>query len=302
MFSRRSAVLLAAIVAAGVALSAQTSKPPQTRQLRANGTDLSYVEQGTGAPVVFVHGAVSDLRFWEPQREAFAKRHRFIAYSYRYHGPSPWPDEGKQYSAATHATDLAAFIDGLKAGPVHLVGMSYGGLLAAIVATKQPQLIRSLTLAEPALFGILADQPEGKAALDSWNRGAAPIVAAMQKGDAVGATKLLNAFVNAEPVENFDKQPAALRQMLLDNARTLPLLFAGPPEAVTREALSALKLPTLIVRGERTPEIFVKTNEVLGRAIAGSRQVVVPRAAHPMSYQNPARFNRVVLEFVDRQR
>jgi pimeloyl-ACP methyl ester carboxylesterase len=294
--------LLLTIIAATVTVAAQTSKPSQTRQLRANGTDLSYVEQGSGTPVVFVHGAVGDLRFWEPQREAFARRHRFIAYTYRYHGPAAWPDEGKQYSAATHAADLAAFIEGLKAGPVHLVGLSYGGLLAAIVATRQPQLVRSLTLAEPALFGVLSDLPEGKPALESWNQGAAPIVAAVQKGDVVSATKLLVAFVNAEPVENFDKLPAALRQLLLDNARTLPLLFAGPPEAVTREALGAVKIPTLLVRGERTPQIFAKTNEVVARAISGSREVVVSNAAHTMSYQNPAGFNQAVLAFVDRSR
>ena len=41
-------------------------------QLRVNGGDLSYIEQGTGAPVVFVHGAWMGLRYWEPQRQAIA--------------------------------------------------------------------------------------------------------------------------------------------------------------------------------------------------------------------------------------
>lgn len=90
-----------------------------------NGVDLSYIEQGTGAPVVFVHGAFSDSRFWEPQWEAVAGQYRFIAYDYRYHGTAPWPDDGEHYSAATHAADLAAFIRGLNAG---------GALLADIPA------------------------------------------------------------------------------------------------------------------------------------------------------------------------
>jgi pimeloyl-ACP methyl ester carboxylesterase len=297
MLTRRATGLAFAVLASVAALAAQ-SGAPQTRQLRANGVQLSYVEQGTGAPVVFVHGAVADLRFWEPQRETFAKAYRFIAYTYRYHGTAPWADEGAQYSQATHVADLAAFIEALDAGPVHLVGLSYGGGLAAHVAMRKPQLIKTLTLAEPALFEVLAELPEGKEALDSWNKGAAPIGAALQKGDAVEATKVLATFVEGEPVEMFDKLPPPLREMLLDNARTLPLLFAGRPEPVTREAVAAIKLPTLIVRGERTPLIFAKTNEVVARAITGSREVVVPNATHVMSYENPMAFNQAVLAFL----
>lgn len=293
-------VLLAIVLAisGGAILPAQTSKPPQTRQIRANGADLSYVEQGAGVPVVFVHGAVADLRFWEPQREAFAKGHRFIAYTFRYHGTAPWVEGGKPYSATIHAADLAAFISGLKAGPVHLVGLSYGGLLAAMVATKEPQLVRTLTLAEPAIFGLLASTPEAKPAMDAWGKGAGPMIAALKAGDTMGATRQLIALVNGGPPDAFDKLPPALRQMVTDNARTLPLLFGAEPATVECEALGTIKVPTLVVRGERTPEFFSKTNELVGRCVAGSRLAVIPSAAHTMSYENPSGFNRTVLEFV----
>jgi pimeloyl-ACP methyl ester carboxylesterase len=79
-------------------------------QLRVNGVDLSYIEQGAGSPVVFVHGAWMDLRYWEPQRHAMATQYRFMAYSLRYHGTPPCPDEGQHYSVATHVADLVAFI------------------------------------------------------------------------------------------------------------------------------------------------------------------------------------------------
>jgi pimeloyl-ACP methyl ester carboxylesterase len=295
---RSLGTLLVLVWAAAHALEAQSA--PQTRQLRANGTELSYVEQGTGAPIVFVHGAVADLRFWEPQRDAVAKQNRFVAYTFRYHGAAPWTDEGKQYSAATHAADLGAFIGALKSGPVHLVGLSYGGLLAALVAVKQPELIRTLTLAEPAVFSILADLPEGKPALESWMKGAAPIYEALKKGDNIQATKLLSGLVNGEPPENFEKLPPALRQMLLDNARTLPLLFAAPPESVTCDALRTIKAPTLVIRGANTPLIFSKTNEVVARCIPGSESIAIPAASHVMSQQNPQGFNRMVLDFIRR--
>jgi pimeloyl-ACP methyl ester carboxylesterase len=173
---------LALAATGGLALLAAQTAPP-IRQLRANDVALSYVEQGSGAPVVFVHGAVVDLRFWEPQRQAIGRRHRFIAYTYRYHGVAPWPDDGKQYAPATHAADLAAFITGLKAGPVHLVGLSYGGMLATLIATERPQLVRTLTLAEPALFSLLAEAPETKPVLDAWSKAIAPVAEAAQAGD-----------------------------------------------------------------------------------------------------------------------
>jgi len=111
-----------------------------------NGVDLSYIDDGVGTPVVFVHGAWMDLRYWEPQREGVAAHHRFAAYTLRYHGTAPWPDDGKNYSAATHAADLAAFIHQLNAGPVHLVGLSMGGRLATMVALEHSDLLRSLTV------------------------------------------------------------------------------------------------------------------------------------------------------------
>ncbi len=118
------------------------------RQLRVNGVDLSYIEQGAGAPVVFVHGAWMALRYWEPQRRAIATQCCFMAYNLRYHGMALWLDAGQQYSWATHAADLAAFIRQLHADPVHLVGLSSGGRLAALVALEHHDLVRSLMLAE----------------------------------------------------------------------------------------------------------------------------------------------------------
>lgn len=299
MFPSRARSVAAAIIGlAGVAVIAQTSTPPPPQITSANGADLSYVSQGSGAPVVFVHGAVSDLRFWEPQRAAFARQYRFISYSQRYHGTGAWPDGGKQYSAETHTADLAAFINALKLRPVHLVGLSYGGAVAALVAIREPQLVRTLTLAEPGMFALLADSPEGKVALEEWSQGALTVLAAMKAGDHVGATKQLAALVTGDSVDNFDKLPPGLRAGLLDNARTLPLLFAAPEPTITCDMLRGIKVPTLVIRGERTPRFFTATNAAVSKCIAGSKAVTITKASHPMSFDNPTEFNRAVMGFI----
>ena len=79
-----------------------------------------------------------------------------MAYSLRCHSTAPWPDAGQHYSVATHAADLVAFIHWLNAGPVHLVGLSSGGRLITWVASEHSDLVRSLTLAEPAMAELLA--------------------------------------------------------------------------------------------------------------------------------------------------
>jgi pimeloyl-ACP methyl ester carboxylesterase len=295
-------LMVVIVLSGGLALQARAEAPPQTRQLPVNGVELSYIEQGAGDPVVFVHGALSDLRFWEPQRQAIAKQHRFIAYTYRYHGTGPWPDDGKHYSAATHAADLAAFIRRLNAGPVHLVGLSYGGLLATPVASEHPELVRSLTLAEPAIGALLMDTPEAKPALDDRGKAFAPIVAAAKAGEAMQATKLFFDWVNNQGAGAFDKQPEALRQMMLDNAKTVPLLLAAPPPpAISCATLGGVKAPTLVIGGEQTSRYFSLINEVVVRCVPGSRLAIIPKATHPMSYQNPAAFNDSLLQFLARQ-
>ena len=128
---------------------------PSARVVEVNGVRLPYQEQGSGEPIVFIHGAFSDLRVWEPIREGISKRYRFIAFTQRYFGTDAWPDEGRNFSVATHADDLATFVTSLNAGPVHLIGRSYGGGVATNMALKNPALVRTLTVHEPALLSVL---------------------------------------------------------------------------------------------------------------------------------------------------
>jgi pimeloyl-ACP methyl ester carboxylesterase len=273
------------------------------RQIHVNGIDLLYVEEGTGIPVVFVHGAWMDLRYWEPQREAIAVQHRFVAYNLRYHGMDPWPDAGEHFSIATHTADLAAFIRRLDAGPVHLVGLSSGGRLVTLVALEQPDLVRSLTILEPPIDELLADSPEVQPVRDEWTQAFQPIRTAALAGDVVLAARLFFDLANNQGSGAFDNQPETFRQMVLDNARTIPLqlLALRDRPTISRTTLSGLKACTLVVGGEQSPRYLALINEVVVQCISDSRLVVIPRATHLMSYQNPRAFNEVLLDFLAHQ-
>jgi pimeloyl-ACP methyl ester carboxylesterase len=143
---------------------------PATKEIEVNGVTLSYVDEGTGEPIVFVHGAVSDLRAWEPIREAIADEHRFIALTQRYFGTGQWTGDGKDFGEATHAADLAAFIKTLDIGPVHLVGWSYGANVAALAALENPDLVQSVVLFEPALDSFIKQGEAGNAAREAQGK------------------------------------------------------------------------------------------------------------------------------------
>ena len=138
--------------------------PPEVQHARVNDVDFPYLDYSHGVPVVLVHGAPGDHRSWEGQREAVAERYRFIAPTQRYFGTGPWPDDGAGFSMATHADDLAAFLRQIGGGPAHLVGWSYGGAIAIVLAVHHPEWIKSLFVFEPGLATFVTDAGDAQVA------------------------------------------------------------------------------------------------------------------------------------------
>jgi pimeloyl-ACP methyl ester carboxylesterase len=283
-------------------LSIATSAP-LTKEIAVNGVRLSYVDEGSGEPIVLVHGAFSDLRVWEPIREEVAKRYRFIAYTQRYFGTDPWPDDGKNFSIETHADDLAKFITSLNAGPVHLVTRSLGGGVAMTAALKNPALVRTLTLHEPALLSVLpADSAEGKAAREDRSKFISAAIAANRAGDPVRTTRLFFEGVYQLGPGGFDRLPEATRTMLLDNARTAPLLFGAPsPPPITCDALKTFTRPTLVAHGEKTHAYYKLINEGVSKCVPGVQQVVFPGLVHNAPSADPAAFTAALFEFMSKR-
>ena len=73
--------------------------------LSANGYDMAFVERGTGAPLVPVHGTLGDYRNWAGQMAPFGARYRTIALSLRHCWPERWDDEGDDFTVERHAED-----------------------------------------------------------------------------------------------------------------------------------------------------------------------------------------------------
>jgi pimeloyl-ACP methyl ester carboxylesterase len=276
---------------------------PLTKEIEVNGVRLSYVEEGSGEPIVFVHGAFSDLHVWEPQREEVAKRYRFIAYTQRYHGVGAWNDDGQNYNTATHADDLAKFITSLNAGPVHLVGRSGGARVSLLAALKNPALVRTLMLHEPSLLSVLpGGSAEEKSAREEVARYTAAAAAANKGGEPVQTVRLFFEGVYQLEPGGFDRLPEATRTMFLDNARVAPLMFAAPPPpAVTCDELNTFSRPTLVTHGEKTQISFRLVNERISKCVPGAQQVVFPGLVHNAPSVDPAAFTAVLFEFISKR-
>ena len=270
---------------------------PQMKQLHVNGTDLAYVDQGKGVAVIFVHGSVGDWRSWDVMRPYIAEHYRFISYSRRYHFPNPWSGDGSDYSFALHAKDLEAFIRELNAGPVHLVGNSYGGFVAAILAGDRPELIRSAVIGEPGIGALIKDLPEAKDAWTERTEAVGLMKEAVKCGDSAKATELLYDYVAGE-AGAFKKLSDERKKVYLDNAKTIGPTLSGALYPLTCEKLGTIRVPTLVVRGERTIPYYALSTDALIRCLhPGYDAVLVPDGNHLWYAEKPEETRKLLMDW-----
>ena len=276
----------------------------------SDGVDLHYVERGNGEPIIFVHSLTGDYSVWLRQLEAFSESDfRAISYSRRYN----YPNENKlrpNHSAVVEADDLAALIRKLKLKKAHVVGHSYGAYTALFLALKHPDLVQTVTLAEPPIASWLVDLPgdqsvAGKAHLERlMTQGVNPAKAAVQAGEEETAMKTMLDCIGDKPV--YDGLPNFVKNRMLRNINELKALVTSPEiyPAVNREEVRRLAVPTLILSGSKTRAVAKLTDPELVRLIPQRWQtrVVLPDASHIMWVEQPVQSREAVLKFIRRNK
>ncbi|MGH9816244.1 MAG: alpha/beta fold hydrolase [Candidatus Acidiferrales bacterium] len=276
--------------------------PPQSpalKSVRVNGTQLWYVEQGRGEPVILIHGFLHDYRSWSDVAPGLSKHYRVIAYSRRYHHPNPWPGGEPETSPSQDAEDLAALIRELKLGRAHLIGHSAGAGVALLMARDHPELVRSTVLGEPLLEAMLARSPEAASLPPPVFFASAQ--QAFQSGDDEGGLRILAEGIVGKKGA-YDDAPPQRRQALHDNLRLGKVQMAKPPTPLpfTCEEAQAIKAPALLLEGEETLKMFHLASAELGKCMPRSEHAVLPAATHGLQFENPTGFNGIVLKFLAR--
>jgi pimeloyl-ACP methyl ester carboxylesterase len=276
---------------------------PKLKSVEINEYTINYLDIGKGEPVVFVHGAVGDYRTWEAQMDTFAKNHRVIAYSRRFAYPNKQViNDSNDYSVTAHAKDLTQFIKILDIGPVHLVGHSKGAFISLVTALEHPEQVKSLTLGEPPVMSLLQNVPDGSNLLNDFAAKVfIPTTEAFKNNNDKKAVELFIGGVFADSLY-FSLAPQQQKDIMMDNRIELRAsLLTGtlfPP--LDCDEIKTLKMPVLLIKGDRSPEILTVIIDELDSCIANNELVTLPNSSHGLEYENPIEFNRMVLDFISK--
>lgn len=267
-----------------------------------NGDSISYLDIGKGDPVVFVHGSLGDYRSWGAQMDTFAKTHRVIAYSRRFAYPNKQIiNDSADYSAVPHAKDLAELIKTLDLGSVHLVGHSYGALTSLLTTIEYPELIRSVTLGEPPALSLLQNVSGGDTI---WSNFVAKTIIPVTKefkdnNDEKAVIKFIGNVMGDSLF--YSKIPEQGQDMMMENTLELRYIFSAQNmTTINQDDLEKIKIPVLLLKGDRSPLLLTSIIDEIDRCLKNKVFVTLPNSSHGLQAENPLEFNRIVLDFINK--
>jgi len=255
----------------------------------ANGIVTQYVLEGpAGAPVMTLsHSLAASLEMWEPQITALTARYRVLRYDTRGHGGSELPPGA--YTLDMLADDVLGLLAVLGVERTHFVGLSMGGMIGQAVALKRPDVLASLVLADTS-----CRMPPESSPL--WD---ARIALAESQGMAALAAGIIERWFTGPFIARAPEVVDRVRMLI---RTTPPQGFIGCAQAIRAldyaARLHEIRVPTLIVVGQEDQGTPVAASELMHAAIAGSRLVILPSAAHLSNVEQAERFNQTVLDFL----
>ena len=257
------------------------------------GHEIAFLREGTGEPVLLLHGITTYSVLWRDVIPLLAPRFDVVAPDLLGCGRSAKPLD-TPYSLANHALIMAELVASLGAGPVHVVGHDLGGGIAQLLAVRSPELVRSLTLVNTVGYDLWPVQPITALRIPILSQ----IVLAALEAGAFGLVvrRGLHHAERATP-ELLDALLAPLRTRegrrgLVHFARSLDNadLMAIAPE------LPKLTVPVTILWGMSDPYLPFEIASRLHRAIPGSRLLRVDTAGHYLPFDEPGTVAAVLLE------
>ncbi|MBL0374960.1 alpha/beta hydrolase [Rhizobium sp. KVB221] len=271
---------------------------PHLKSLSVGQQRFDYFDVGSGMPVVFLHGALGDVRTFEPHCRMLAAQCRAITYTQRYFGTADWPEDGPPFGIEAHARDLIAFIEAIDPGPVLLVAWSYAGHAALRAGQLRPELFRAMLIYETGFQTFMTDEREIAAFKADLEPMFGPIFGAVKEGRLEDAARLL---IDGSAGEDgyFDRQSEASRRIELENAPMMPRLLAQtPPPKISAEDLRALQVGITIACGERSRPAYKLVSEAAMRILPGPHHMI-PGANHFWPDENPEAFCVLVRDWLE---
>ena len=281
---RWSLFTCALIVALAVPLAAADDVPgPSTRLMEVNGSRLHVERDGSGPPLLFLHGGLQFFASdFAAQRAVFAASRTVIGIDQRGHGHSP--DDARPFSYQAMADDTAAVLRQLRLGPVDVVGESDGGNVGLLLARDHPELVRRLVVTGANLrAGLPADEAARRSA---WS-----------DSQVAERTKILEAQLPPRfrtEYEAVSPDGAAHWQTLLSKSYRLWMT----PVVLEPGSLKTIEIPVLVIAGDHDFTSIEETTEIF-RGLPKGQLLIVPAAGHGTFRDRPALMTIAMREFLD---
>lgn len=256
------------------------------RRAEVGGLSVAYEIAGEGPPLVLLHGVLGDSRVWNRQLADLSDRCTVIAWDAPGAGRSSDPPE--PFGMADWADCLAGLMDEIRIDHAHILGLSWGGILAQEFYRRHPTCVRSL---------ILADTYAG------W-RGSLPEsvceerLATCLRESSLPASEFVPKWI---PGLFSEAAPEELREELASIMSDFhPVgyrLMIRTADSDTRDLLPDIRVPTLLVWGEEDQRAPMAVARQLRDAIPGARLVIIPDTGHVSNLEQPVLFNAAVRDF-----
>lgn len=258
---------------------------------------LYYEHQGSGPPLVFIHGGWQDSDSWAHQIEYFAEDYHVISYDIRGHGRTGETDTA-EYSIDLFADDLEILLQTLDIEQPTLVGMSVGGMIAQAVLGRQPDRIRGVVVGGP----VQSVPSLGFAA--ELNPFISPKLAVSQMVSTLGSAGAFRALLDGMKVANggpWLSLDSAVREQAINAAGAVSKgeytkIFQALHEHEPTD-LSHVETPLLVLHGDHEATQVKRQGKRLAETVPNGYALEIPDAAHLVNQDNPSAFNTACAEF-----
>ena len=243
--------------------------------VHANGINIHYTVEGAGPPLIMLHGATSAAaEDWAAQRPLFRKAFKLYLVDARGHAGTKW-DVSDGFTRDMLVDDLLAFADALGLETFHLVGFSMGAMTSLTFATRYPERLRTAIIS-----GI----------------------------DIVREPRTAVAKRLMDPVRIEREEPAWAAQLERRHGpvqgagawkRLLPAIVSDVASAplVSFEELRRIRLPVLLVYGDRDVFVPVDHAVTIYKHMPDARLMIAPNSPHTVMVSQPALFNQAAGNF-----
>jgi pimeloyl-ACP methyl ester carboxylesterase len=249
-------------------VTAQDLEPTESGMAPVNDIEMYYAIYGEGEPLLLLHGGLGNADYWEFQIPEFAEHYQVIAVDSRGHGRSTMSEQAINY--ALMASDVLALMDYLEIEKASIVGWSDGGIIAIDIAIHHPERLNRVVAygANYNVSGVRTD---------------------------VGESETFNAYIERtiEDYAALSPNPEGL-DAFIENISTM---WATEPN-YSEEQLAEITTPILVLDGRNEEAIYTEHTVEMALLIPTAELTLIPDTGHFAMWEQPERFNSIVLSYL----